>query len=79
MPGIGDRIKGAELVGLARCSARLKCKRKMINLSLGTELNCFETAFYSNSWKKHFPLYIKQFHFKIKVLFELLKFRHYTR
>jgi hypothetical protein len=38
MLGIGDRIKGAELVGLTRSSARLKRKGKVINLNLGTEL-----------------------------------------
>ncbi len=38
MLAIGDRIKGAELVGLTRSSARLRRKGKVINLNLGTEL-----------------------------------------
>ncbi|MCP4767037.1 MAG: hypothetical protein GY875_12280 [Gammaproteobacteria bacterium] len=42
MLGIGDRIKGAELVGLTRSSARLKRKDKVINLNLGTELTTFK-------------------------------------
>ncbi len=42
MLGIGDRIKGAELVGLTRSSARLKREGKVINLSLGTELGAIK-------------------------------------
>jgi hypothetical protein len=38
MLGIGNRIQGAELVGLTRSSARLARKGKVINLTLGTEL-----------------------------------------
>jgi hypothetical protein len=42
MLGIGDRIRGAELVGLTRSSARLVRKGKVINLSLGTELTAIK-------------------------------------
>jgi hypothetical protein len=38
MLGIGDRIKGAELISLTRSSARLRRQGKLINLSLGTDL-----------------------------------------
>jgi hypothetical protein len=38
MLAIGDRIDGAELVGLTRSSARLVRKGKIIDLQLGTEL-----------------------------------------
>jgi len=38
MLAIGDRVRGAELVGLTRSSARLLRKGKVINLNLGTEL-----------------------------------------
>jgi hypothetical protein len=40
--GIGDRIRGAELVGLTRSSARLVRKGKVINLNLGTELTAIK-------------------------------------
>ena len=39
---IGDRIRGAELVGLTRSSARLVRKGKVINLTLGTELTAIK-------------------------------------
>ena len=39
---IGDRIRGAELVGLTRSSARLVRKGKVINLNLGTELTAIK-------------------------------------
>ena len=35
---IGDRIKGAELIGLTRDSARLRRRGKIITLRLGAEL-----------------------------------------
>ncbi len=38
MLAIGDRVRGAELVGLTRSSARLLRKGKVINLNIGTEL-----------------------------------------
>ena len=38
MLAIGDRIRGAEVVGLTRSSARLVRKGKVINLNPGTEL-----------------------------------------
>ncbi len=37
MLSVGDRIRGAELVGLTRDSARLVRKGKVINLSLGSD------------------------------------------
>jgi hypothetical protein len=39
MLGIGDHVKGAELVTLTRSSARLQRNGKVIDLSLGTELS----------------------------------------
>jgi len=42
MLAIGDRIRGAELVGLTRSSARLMRKGKVINLNLGTELTAIK-------------------------------------
>lgn len=42
MLAIGDRVRGAELVGLTRSSARLLRKGKVINLSLGTELTAIK-------------------------------------
>jgi len=39
---IGDRVRGAELVGLTRSSARLVRKGKVITLSLGTELTAIK-------------------------------------
>ena len=42
MLGIGDRIRGAELVGLTRSSVRLVRKGKVINLNLGTELTAIK-------------------------------------
>ncbi len=42
MLAIGDRVRGAELVGLTRSSARLLRKGKVINLNLGTELTAIK-------------------------------------
>jgi hypothetical protein len=42
MLAIGDRIRGAELVGLTRSSARLLRKGKVIKLNLGTELTAIK-------------------------------------
>ena len=42
MLAIGDRIRGAELVGLTRSNARLVRKGKVINLNLGTELTAIK-------------------------------------
>ena len=39
---IGDRIRGAELVGLTRSNARLVRNGKVINLNLGTELTAIK-------------------------------------
>ena len=39
---IGDRVRGAELVGLTRSSARLLRKGKVINLNLGAELTAIK-------------------------------------
>lgn len=35
---LGDRVEGAELIGLTRDGARLRRRGKIINLQLGTEL-----------------------------------------
>jgi len=42
MLAIGDRVRGAELVGLTRSSARLLRKGKVINLNLGAELTAIK-------------------------------------
>ena len=39
---IGDRVRGAELVGLTRSGARLLYKGKVINLNLGAELTAIK-------------------------------------